>query len=381
MKIAFWCFSGLILFIYFLFPIIIFIIAKIKGRDPQQSDIAPFVSFIIALHNEEKVIREKLKNTLSLDYPQDRLEIIFALDGCTDKTKEIISECGNGRIRILDNKQRRGKVATLNRVVGEAKGEIVVFSDANSIHQKDTLRKLIRNFSDQKVGCVCGRLKYTGADSTSVGKGESLYWRYEHFVKTQESKLGKLLITNGSIQALRKHLYPYPDPEIADDFSVPLLIQARGYKILYEPQAVVYETATQSLKEEFRQKVRIVSQGIKGAIRLRKDLLRLRALGLFELLFHKLLRWFIPFFLIAVFAFNLTLVQDKLYFYLFILQLIFYFFAFIGFLLQYSNKIKVFYIPFYFCLVNFASLVAFFWLLSGGETRMWEKAYSTRSNK
>lgn len=381
MKILFWFSLGLVFFIYFLFPVIIFLIAKLRGREAQKDKITPPISLIIPLHNEEKVIREKAENTLSLDYPRDKLEIIFALDDCIDRTKEILSVYEDNRIRILEIKERVGKVAALNKAVTQAKGEILVFSDANSMHQGDTLKKLIRNFSDEMVGCVCGRLSYIDADTTTVSKGEGLYWKYEHFLKSQESKLGRLLITNGSIQAVRKELYPYPDPEVADDFSIPLLIQAKGYKILYEPEAVVYETATQSLKEEFNQKVRIVSQGLKGAIRLRKNLLKLKTLGLFELFFHKLLRWFIPFFLMAAFAFNLTLLQDKFYFYLFILQLIFYFFAFIGFLLQCSNKFKLFSIPFYFCLVNFAALVAFFRLLSGGETRMWEKAYSTRSSK
>ena len=135
------------------------------------------------------------------------------------------------------------------------------------------------------------------------------------------------------------------------------------------------------LKEQFNQKVRIISQGIKGAVRLRKHLLRLEALGLFELLFHKLLRWLIPFFLIVIFIFNLILAKDEFYFYVFILQAIFYSFAFIGLALQQKSKIKVFYVPFYFCLVNSASLVAFFRFLSRGQTHIWEKAYSTRGAK
>ncbi len=381
MKILFWFFLGLISFIYFLFPVLIFLTAKLRGKQAQKNKITPLISLIIPLHNEEKVIRKKIENSLFLDYPQDKLEIMFALDGCTDKTKEILSGYDDNRIRILEIRERVGKVTALNKAVTQAKGEILVFSDANSMHQSDTLKNLVRNFSDEKVGCVCGKLSYLEADRTFVGKGENLYWRYEHFIKSQESRLGRLLITNGSIQAVRKEAYPYPDPEIADDFSVPLLIQAKGYKILYEPEAVVYEVATQSLKEEFKQKVRIVSQGIKGAIKLKRELLTLDPVSIFELLFHKTLRWFVPFFLAVIFLLNSMLIKEKLYFYIFSLQVMFYIFAFVGFFLRHQSKIKLFYIPFYFCLVNFASLVAVFRLFNGEETRMWEKAYTTRNNK
>lgn len=380
-KIFFWFNLSLIFFIYFAFPIILFIIAKLKGRQVDKEETVPLVSLIIPMHNEEKTVKEKVDNVLTLDYPDDKLEIIFALDGCTDRTKEILLEYDYRRINIVEILERSGKVAAMNKAVLQAKGEIVVFSDTNSMHNKDTLRKLLRSFTDKDVGCACGRLSYTYADSTSVGRGENLYWKYETFIKKQESRLGKLLITNGSIQAVRREIYPFPDPEIADDFSIPILIQAKGYKVIYEPAAVVYEIATQSLKEEFNQKIRIISQGFKGTIKLWKDLLELKFLGMFEFIFHKLLRWFIFVFLMVIFLSNLMLIDNNLYLNLFIVQIAFYSFAFIGFLLRHNIRIKIFYIPFYFCLVNSASLVALFRFLKGEQTRIWEKAHTTRVNK
>ncbi|MBN2119851.1 MAG: glycosyltransferase family 2 protein [Candidatus Omnitrophica bacterium] len=379
MQFLLWFSLILVAFIYFGYPVVIFVIARILGKEVNKSDITPSVSLIIPVHNEEKVIDQKIQNILQLDYPEDKLEIIFALDGCTDRTKEIILENKNGRITILDKEEREGKVRTLNKAVKTAKGEIVVFSDANSIHKQDTLRKLVRNFADKETGCVCGRLKYTDTDNGSVGEGEDLYWKYEYFLKRQESRIGKLIITNGSIQAIRRSLYPYPDPEIADDFSIPLLVQTQGYRVLYEPQAVVREVATQSLKEEFNQKVRIISQGFKGAAMLRRDLLKLGGLGLFEFLFHKLLRWLVPLFLTVIFVSNIFLLDSAVYFNLFILQSLFYLFSITGYLLRNKNKIKVFYIPFYFCLVNFTSLVAMYRVLIKAQTRIWEKAHSTRA--
>lgn len=378
-KTLFWISVGLVGSVYLLYPMAISVFSKIFGKSPLTQDIEPFTSLIIPMHNEERVARKKLENTLNLDYPKDRLEIIFALDGCADGTKKILSECKDPRITIIESRARGGKVAVLNRVVPLAKGRIIVFSDANSMHREDALKKIVRNFADKKVGCVSGKLVYLEADSNSIGRGENLYWKYEGFLKRQESKLGRLLVTNGSIQAVRKELYPYPDPEIADDFSIPLLIQAKGYKVLNEPEAVVYEKATQSLKEEFAQKVRIISQGIKGAVRMRRDLLRLGPIGLFELFFHKVLRWCIPLFLIVIFFTNLLLVNNVFYFSLFAAQIVFYILAFTGFILRNQSKVKVFYVPFYLCLVNFASLAAFYRFFRKGETHIWDKAYSTRN--
>ncbi|MFH1996491.1 MAG: glycosyltransferase family 2 protein [Candidatus Omnitrophota bacterium] len=378
LQITFWFLIGLTTFIYFGYPAVIFLLARVFGKEPMKGDITPFVSVIIPAHNEEKVIRERVANVLSVDYPKDKLEIIFALDGCTDNTASIISEFSDPRIRVIDKKTREGKVKTLNRVVPEAKGEILVFSDANSMHKNDIIRKLIRYFVDEKVGCVCGCLKYKNTESTSVGKGESLYWEYEHFIKKQESRLGKLLVTNGSAQAIRKDLYPFPDPEVADDFSIPLLIQVKGYKLLFEPEAIVRETATQSLLDEMNQKIRIIAQGFKGTFMLWKDLVRLSPLGMFEFLFHKSLRWLIPFYLILAFIINLFLAGEPLYFGILLAQIAFFIFAFIGFLKRHGSRVKIFYVPFYFCLVNSASLIALYRFLKGEQTRMWGKAHSTR---
>ena len=380
MKIVFWFFTGLVFFIYFLYPVIIFLIAGIKGKKDlsHQEHENPFVSIIVPMHNEENVAKEKAENLLSLDYPKDRLELIFVLDGCTDRTKEYLSAYQDKGVRIIDNTQRGGKVAALNHAVLFAKGEIIVFTDANSMHKQDSIRMLTRHFAHKMTGCVAGKLVYTSADNTVIGKGENLYWRYEDFLKRQESRLGRLLITNGSIQAIRKDIYPFPDPEIADDFSIPLMIQAKGYKVLYEPEAIVYEKATQSLKEEFEQKVRIVSQGIKGFIRLFPVLLKLGPLGIFELLFHKVLRWEVGIYLIIIYLANIALWGNGLYSIFLCLQTFFYILALTGFFLRHKIKMKLFYIPFYFCMVNFSTIPALFRVMRGIDTHVWEKADSTR---
>jgi cellulose synthase/poly-beta-1,6-N-acetylglucosamine synthase-like glycosyltransferase len=381
METIFWFFVYLTAFIYFGFPAVMYLLAQLFGKEPQKGGIAPFISIIIAAHNEEKVIAEKVENTLKLDYPADKFEIIFALDGCTDATKQILAKYNDPRIKIIDKPEREGKVSTLNKAVPQAKGEILIFSDANSIYDPEAILKLIRNFIDTKVGCVAGRLSYTNANRTSVGQGENLYWKYETFIKMQESRLGKLLITNGSIQAVRSNAYPYPNPAAADDFCIPLLIQSKGFKVLYEPQAVAYEVATQDLKEEFNQKVRIVSQGFKGIKCLGAQLFGLNPLGIFELLFHKFLRWGVAYYLALILLFNLALTGQPVYLYLLILQIIFYLLALTGYLLRDKSRIKIFYIPFYFCLVNFAAVIALYEFLCNRNTATWDKAHTTRVGK
>lgn len=379
MLVLFWILLSLIAFIYFGYPLVIWVFARIWGEEKKtEQEITSFVTMIIPVHNEEKVIRDKAANVFELEYPKDKLEVLFALDGCTDRSKEILTEFESNKIKVLDKKEREGKVKTLNKAVPKAKGEIIVFSDANSIYKKDALKKLVRNFYDKRVGCACGRLKYLDAETTSIGYGENLYWKYETFIKIQESRLGKLLITNGSIQAVKKDVYPYPDPEVADDFSIPLLIMAQGHKVVYDAEAVVYEKTTQNLKEEINQKVRIVSQGIKGIFKLWKDLIKIGPLGVFELLFHKVLRWVMPFFLFLLFLLNLFLLCKGIFLITFLFQIIFYFFALGGYFLRYTAKIKLFYIPFYFCLVNSSAFVALWLVLKGRQTSTWEKADSTR---
>jgi cellulose synthase/poly-beta-1,6-N-acetylglucosamine synthase-like glycosyltransferase len=378
---TFWLFFGIVTFIYFIYPLVIWLLAKLRGKQLIKKKIVPFISFIIPAHNESAVIKEKVDNTLSLDYPREKLEIIFALDGCTDKTRDILLPYRDKGIMILDYKIREGKVKILNKVISKAKGDIIVFSDANSIYENDALRKIAICFSDKNIGCVSGRLKYIDANSTAVGRGENLYWRHENFIKKYESKLGKLLVTNGSIHAVRKSIYPYPNPEIADDFSIPILIQSKGYKVIYEPEAIAYEVVTKNFQEEIFQKTRIILQGFKGTIRLRREILRLGPIGLFEFLFHKFLRWLVPFLLIIIFISNIFLIENMLYFYIFAFQGLFYLFAFIGFISGNKKIAKVFYIPFYFCLVNFTSLLAVYRLCRGTQSRIWDKALTTRINK
>lgn len=376
-EFSFWFILILIILSYFGYPLILTLLVYIKKRPHRKEEIAPFVTLLIPAHNEEEVIQEKIENSLSLDYPKDKLEILLILDGCTDRTKQIAEGYIERGIEIIEQKPRRGKMAALNLAVPQAKGGIVVFTDANSMYQKDAIRKLVRNFADEKIGCVCGELKYIS--ESSVGEGENLYWKYEKYLKTKESQLQSLLVVNGSIYAIRKKLYEPVEETLADDFVNPMRIARQGYGLVYEPEAITIERAAESTKEEFARKVRITSQGLKASFAICGTILSSGLLRIFQFIFHKFIRWFVLLFLIIIFIANLFLLSRWFYVFALFGQILFYSFALIGYLLQRKKlKIKIFNIPFYFCMVNLASLIGVFRFLTGSIKGTWEKAQTTR---
>ncbi|KPK41325.1 MAG: hypothetical protein AMJ78_05790 [Omnitrophica WOR_2 bacterium SM23_29] len=376
-QLIFWFTLILIILSYFGYPVILTLFVSFKKRPYKKENIEPSVTLLIPAHNEEAVIQEKIENSLSLDYPKDKFEILLILDECTDRTKEIAERYINRGIMIIEQKPRKGKIAALNLAIPQAKGEILVFTDANSMYEKDAIRKLVRNFADEKVGCVCGELKYVS--ESSVGEGENLYWKYEKFLKTKESQLQSLLVVNGSIYAIRKKLYEPVEETLADDFVNPMRIAKKGYGLVYEPEAIAVEKAAESTKDEFNRKIRITSQGLKASFVICGTILSSGLLRIFQFIFHKFIRWLVLLFLIIIFVSNLFLLGHWFYQVTLFGQISFYLFALIGYLLQEKGtKIKIFNIPFYFCMVNLASLIGFLKFLSGGIKGTWEKAETTR---
>ncbi|MDD5072265.1 MAG: glycosyltransferase family 2 protein [Candidatus Omnitrophica bacterium] len=353
------------------------VLAAVLKKPYEIKDIEPYVSLIIPAHNEEKVIADKLNNALSLDYPRDKFEILLILDGCIDKTKAIAAGYKDSRLKLIEQNPRKGKMAALNLAVPQAKGDIVVFTDANSLYEKDAIRKLVRNFADKRIGCVCGELKYR--NESLVGEGEDLYWKYEKFIKTNESRLYSLLVVNGSIYAIRKDLFEPVEETLADDFVVPMVIAKKGYGLVYEPEAVTLEKTAASTKEGISQKARIIAQGLKAGFAVGRIIVLSGPLRLFQFLFHKFIRWFVPVFLIIMFLSNIFLLNEPFYKVIFLCQGLFYIFAAIGHLLEKNNvKIGIFKIPLYFCVVNLASAIGIIKFLTGGIKATWEKAETTR---
>lgn len=368
-KIVFWVSLGVVLYVYLGYPCILFLIGIFKKsyadkKISSNNDFLPNVSLLIVAYNEEKNIENKLKNSLALDYPKNKLEIIIISDASTDNTEKIVKSYEGKGIKLFAIKERGGKTSALNSVFPEIKTDIIIFSDANSVYDRNAIKKLTSRFEDKNVGCVCGNLKLTNVDETGVSKGEGLYWKYENVIKKLESQQGSLLMGAGTIYAIRRELYQSVDIDLADDFTMPLSILAKGYKVIYEEDAIAYEKTYTILKEEFNRKRRIAARDSLAYTRI---FYKLPVFVLWQLTSHKFLRWLISYFLFLIFIANIFLLSSVFYSVIFVLQIVFYFLAFL--------KLRI---PYYFCAVNMAASLGVWDMFIGKRYITWEKAKSSR---
>lgn len=368
--------SILVLFYIFLgYPIVLFVLSSIFAKTIQREDITPAVSLVISAYNEKDVIEEKLKNTLALDYPREQLEIIVASEA-TDGTNDIVRRYADQGVVLYAYQNREGKPATLYRTVPLTKGEIIVFSDANALYRKDALRKLVRNFADPRIGCVSGRLTYVNSKESAIGEGESAYWEFEFFLKAMLSRVMRLSGgVNGSIFAIRKALYSPIDKHRGDDFELSNRIQIAGHGVVLEPEAVSIEEASATSRQEFRRKVRLATWNLQSTIILMREALAARALFTVFILFsHRFLRYTTPLWLLTLFVSNVFLLEG-MPLWVFLIQVIFYLTAIAAYFLEKQQRpVKaVFLIPFYFCMVNLAALMALVKNMSRKTDTLWEK--------
>jgi cellulose synthase/poly-beta-1,6-N-acetylglucosamine synthase-like glycosyltransferase len=279
-------------YVYVGYPILLWIITRFRRRPVFQDDIAPTVTLLISAFNEARVIGSKLENSLALDYPSDRLEILVVSDASTDGTDAIVKSFAERGVKLLRMPERQGKTAGLNAALQQAHGEIVVFSDANILYQRDVIRLLVRNFADPSVGCVTGNSCYVENLQSAAHVQEDNYWQYEQTIRSLESRLGSTVGGDGAIFAIRKYLYtPLPSDAI-NDLVIPLQIVARGYRAIFELSAVGFEPSAGDFAGEFRRKRRIVNRSWRG-VRSVPQVLDPRAVGIFawQVWSHKVLRW------------------------------------------------------------------------------------------
>jgi biofilm PGA synthesis N-glycosyltransferase PgaC len=367
----FWTISALMFATYIGYPLVLVLFSPRNRADLAQTSRNDLrVTLIISARNEEKVIERKIENSLRLDYPA--LEITVVSDGSTDRTSEICMQY-SPRINLIHDDVKRGKNEALNNALTRVDTDLIVFSDANCFYQPDAIQRLACHHVDPKVGCVVGNLQLKQTGTSDVGKGEGLYWRYEHMLKTLESRFGSLLVANGSIFSVRRELVGILDSDVANDFQIPLRTAARGYRVLYEPRAVAYEKTASNRREEFDRKVRIVNRGIRGAWRMRGYLTGFR---LFEFVFHKLLRWFSGVALMFIFLISAVLSSIPFFLVLFLLQTGFYLLALAGHFTQ--SRRRIFYIPFYISLVNLAATGALIKVLLRKRYTSWEPPQTAR---
>lgn len=360
---------------YIGYPLMMISISKIRNMPEIPLPGLRSVSIVIAAYNEESVIRSKLDNALSLDYPQDMVEIIVVADGSTDETPIIVSEYADRGVRCLFETARRGKSHALNRAVATANNEVLLFSDANNALSRDTIQYLIKALSAERVGGVSGAKRIIENQERAASIGDGLYWRYESFIKHAESHLGGTVAADGEIFAMWKNLYrSIPEDVINDDAFLTLAIVEQGQILAYEPSASATEEASISIMDDFRVKVRMIAGGFQFINRYWSIVIR-HKLFAFKFISHKLLRWVMPIFLITLIVVSIAQYEKWPYPLLLIAQATFYGMAVIGMLApRLRQSTKILYIPFYFTVMNIAALIGLTKFIRGKQTVAWHKA-------
>lgn len=386
--VIFWFCIFLIVYIYVGYPLALALLARVKpARSPAAAQILPSVTLIIAAYNEERVIAHKIENSLALDYPRDRLQILVTCDGSDDRTAEIVRGYAPQGVELVHHPIRRGKTAALNHALPFAQGEIIVFSDANNTYSPNALGELVAPFADPQVGGVSGA-KVIERDGSAVGESEGLYWKYESLIKKLETRLGSCTGVAGEIFAIRRDLVePAPANIINDDLYMALRLVQRGYRVVYAPRARSSEQASLSAQDEVARRARIVA-GRYQAIALAPRLLPLRQpLVVWQVVSHKFLRPLVPFAMAGAFVANvLALVFPSKWAaelwtltspwgWLFLMaQCTFYGLAFVGGKIKRKGRLeRLFYLPTFLVNSNLAAVIGLYRFMTRRQTTLWER--------
>ncbi|PWV55792.1 glycosyltransferase family 2 protein [Chitinophaga sp. S165] len=385
-SMIFWCSLFLVCYSYIGYGILLYIVIKlrrlfIKAR-PLTDDppFTPDVTLMVAAYNEEGFIREKIANTLSLNYPAGKVQIIFVTDGSSDDTNNIIRSYP--QITLLYEPERKGKTMAVNRAMKYVKTPFVVFSDANTLLNKDVLICLMRHFQDEQTGAVAGEKKIIVADQAEAeGAGEGMYWKYESLLKKWDAELYSVMGAAGELFAVRTSLYEdIPADTILDDFMISFGINKKGYKVAYAPDAYAQETPSASLEDEYKRKVRISAGGFQSMSRL-LDLLNIFRYPkiTWQYVSHRVSRWTVaPICLLLALLTNIILCVSGaplVYWFILLMQVLFYGMAFVGYILAKKQvKSKLFYIPFYFVFMNVAVYQGFGRFLRKKQSAVWDRS-------
>jgi len=379
LKCLFWSCLFLMGYSYIGYPLVLAVACRLQRLFRQERSLAPEgatewprVTMLVAAYNEASVIQDKIENSLAIDYPADRLRVVIASDGSSDATNSLVTACADPRIQLIGYTQRRGKIGTLNATIPNLEDEIIVMSDANTMYAPDAVKKLVRHFADERIGCVCGELILE--DPNGGGSGEGLYWKYETLLKRMESKLGFLLGATGGIFAIRKSLFrPLPPSTIVEDFVTAMKILEDGHRVRYEPTARATEYTAPTVKDEMKRKSRIGAGGFQ-AIGLTAAMLNpLRGMPALGYWSHKVLRWVVPFLMLGALLSSAALAAQPLYALFLGAQLLSVAIGLEGlgpgkFDLRLIRPVR------YFFLMNLALFIGFFRFLRGTQRVTWEQA-------
>jgi len=320
MEIVFWLSFLMILYVYLGYPLSVLVLGLFRRAPVQRASRTPAVTVVIAAYNEEGVIAATVRNKLEQDYPEHLLEVLVVSDGSSDRTDAIVAAFDDPRVRLLRQEPRAGKTSALNMAIPHAHGEIIVFSDANSIYAPDAVRQLAANFNDPQVGYVSGKMIYVNPDGSPVGEGCSAYMRYENALRAAETRIGSIVGVDGGIDAVRKELYVPMKADQLPDFVLPLRVVQAGFRVVYEPQAVLRESVLKRADDEYRMRVRVSLRAFWALFDMRALLLfKPDPLFSWQLWSHKVLRYLCFVFMAALVVANLALLDHGLFYRLFFL--------------------------------------------------------------
>lgn len=389
-KIIFWILIFIVFYAYLGYGIVLYFIIRLKRLFSSHSKVKvsnyielPEVTLFIAAYNEKDFIATKLENSYNLDYPKDKLKILWVTDGSDDGTPDLLRR--HEGIIVLHEPARNGKISAMNRGFQYVTSPIVVFSDANTLLSKQSIREIVRLFSNQGVGCVSGEKRiFRKEKDSAAGAGEGIYWKYESKLKQWDAELYSVVGAAGELFAVRTELFQPVEPDtLLDDFIISLRIAMKGYTIQYSPEAYAMETSSSNVKEEMKRKVRIAAGGIQSIIRL-YPLLNIFKYGVlsFQYISHRVLRWTLaPFSLPLIFILNMILVinigffSNSLFSFLFWGQIVFYFSALTGWYLENKQlRVKILFIPYYFFIMNISIFLGLKRYVTRQQSVNWERA-------
>ncbi|MCU7499592.1 MAG: glycosyltransferase family 2 protein [Ignavibacteria bacterium] len=364
---------------YILYPVIINIIARLKGKNPEENSYYPEVSILCSAYNEEKVIENRIKNILSLDYDLSKIEMLIGSDCSSDRTNEMLLELQRNHpwLKVHIFSQRRGKAAVINDLVKLARHEILVFTDANTEFDRNSLKLLLEDFSAPEIGGASGRLILLEPEANrSESVEEKKYWEYETLIKRAEGRCGILIGANGGIFAIRKKLFrEIPTKKaVTDDFFVSLSVLEKDYRFIYRYDAFAFEEVGRSVSLEVKRKIRFASTNFQTMFFFRKLLFNKNILVSYAFWSHKITRWFLPFILIITFLLNILILGNGGFFVAaFAAQLLFYAAALFGYILSlFKIRMTAFSLPYFFVVANMALLLGFFRFMSGKHSIIWQ---------
>jgi cellulose synthase/poly-beta-1,6-N-acetylglucosamine synthase-like glycosyltransferase len=379
-RIIFWLAALLLFYVYAGYPLLLALCGLFIRRQRPEPGYSPPISILIAAYNEEAAIERKLRQTLALEYPADKVEILVLSDCSTDRTDELVKAFPDPRVRLVRMPERRGKTHAQNQGIKQAKGEVVIFSDATAIYHSKALVYLACSYQDQSVGAVSGRYQYFDpGDQSPTGLGSVAFWNYENLIKKLQSKIRTITGCCGCIYSVRKAAYTDLADDVISDLVQPLQAIRKGYRVLFEDRALAYEETTQSTAEEFAMRVRVVTRAMRGLLSVSDLLMPWKFFWpAFQLWSHKVLRWMVPLFLIMMFFANLLLLDAPIYRLTLAAQLLVYGAAIVNMLVPLHRKWKPLGIPLFFCTLNAAALVSMIEICRGRKYVTWQTVRARR---